>query len=79
MDSKKVFAIVGGVALTTLIGILLTPYKSSSKRKKIVDKAKDHADTAKETIKESVANAKNQLKKMNEDADRMANEGGKVA
>jgi gas vesicle protein len=78
MDSRKaLFTILGGVALTTVIGFLLTPYKDSSKRKKIVKKARDYKDTVGETIKDSVANVKNQLKKMGEDADRMVNEGGK--
>ncbi|MGM0547528.1 MAG: hypothetical protein ACQEST_12500 [Bacteroidota bacterium] len=77
MDSKKtLFAIIGGVALTTAIGFLLTPYKDSSKRKKIVNKAKDYADNAEETIKGSVANVKSRVKKMGEDAQRMINEGG---
>lgn len=77
MDSRKaLFAILGGVALTTVIGILLTPYRDSSRRKKIAEKARDYTDTAGETIKESVANVKTQLKKMSEDANRMINEGG---
>ncbi|MDZ7694273.1 MAG: YtxH domain-containing protein [Balneolaceae bacterium] len=78
MDSrKKLFAILGGVALTTVIGLLLSPYKESSKRKKIVNKARDYADNAQETIKDSVDNVKKQLEKMGEEAERMANEGGK--
>lgn len=77
MDSRKaIFAILGGVALTTVIGFLLTPYKDSSKRKKIIDKARDYADIAEETIKDSAANVKSRVKKMGEDADRMVNEGG---
>ncbi len=76
MDSRKaLFAILGGVALTTVIGFLLTPYKDSSKRKKIIDKARDYADIAEETIKDSAANVKSRVKKMGEDADRMVNEG----
>lgn len=79
MNSKKaLFGILGGVALTTVIGILLTPYRDSSRRKKIVEKARDYADTAEEAIKKSVGRSKNQLKKMDEDTDRMVNEGGKV-
>lgn len=79
MDSRKaLFAILSGVALTTVIGILLTPYRGSFRRKKIVEKAKDYTDTAGEAIKKSVDRSKNQLKKMDEDADRMINEGGKV-
>lgn len=77
MNSKKaLFAILGSVALTTVIGILLTPYRDSSRRKKIVEKARDYTDTAKETIKDSVANGKNRLQKMGEDVERMVNEGG---
>ena len=79
MDSKKaLFAILAGAVLTPVIGFLLTPYRDSSKRKKIVEKARDFTDTAGETIKDSVANVKNQFEKMGEDADRMVNEGGKV-
>lgn len=63
MNSRKVlFAMLGGVALTTAIGILLSPYKDSFRGKKIVEKAGDYTDTAGETIKDSVANIKNQLK-----------------
>lgn len=77
MGSKKaLFAIIGGAALTTVIGFLLTPYKDSSKRKKIVDKAKDYADNAEETIKGSVVNVKSRVKKMGEGTQRMINEGG---
>lgn len=77
MNSKKaLFAILGSVTLTTVIGILLTPYRDSSRRKKIVEKARDYTDTLEETIKDSVGNVKNRLQKMGEDADRMVNEGG---
>ncbi len=77
MKSRKtLFAILGGVALTTVIGILSTSYRDTSKRKKIVDKAKDFANTAEETLKGSVANVKSRVKKMGEDTDRMVNEGG---
>lgn len=79
MDSKKaLFTILGGMTLTTVIGFLLTPYKDSSRRKKLVKKARDYTDTAGETIKDSVANVNNRFKKMGEDAERMVNEGGKV-
>lgn len=79
MNSKKVlFTILAGTALSTIIGVLLNPYKDSSRRKKIVEKAKDYTDLAGETIKKSVDKSKNQLKKMDEDTDRMVNEGGKV-
>lgn len=65
MNSRKtLFAILGGVALTTVIGFIFSPYKDSSKRKKIVDKARDYADSAEETITDSVANVKSQVKKM---------------
>ncbi len=77
MESRKtLYAILGGVAFTTVIGILLTPYKESFRGKKIVEKARDYTDTAEETIKKSVANVKSRVKKMGEDADRMVNEGG---
>lgn len=80
MDSRKtLIVILGSVALTTAIGFLLTPHKKSSRRKKIVDKAKDYTDTAEKTIKDSVANIKKQVNIMGEDADRMVNEGGKKA
>ncbi len=77
MNSKKtLIALLAGAALTTVFSILLKPYKDSSKRKKIADKAKDYTDTAEETIKDSVVNVKNRLNKIAEDADRMVNEGG---
>lgn len=77
MDSNKtLFALFGGVVLTTVIGFLLTLYKDSSSRKKIAKKVKDRTDSTRKTIKDSVADGKNQLKKMGEDIDRMINEGG---
>lgn len=77
MDSRKaLFAIFGSVALTTVIGILLSLYKDTFRRNKITEEVRDK-DTAGEPIKDPVANAKNQLKEMDEDADRMVNEGGK--
>lgn len=77
MDSRKtLFVIFGSLALTTLIGILLNPYKNSSGQMKIVDKNSDDEGTAKETLKESDASLITRLKKMGEDADRMVNEGG---
>ncbi|MDR8394342.1 hypothetical protein NC796_24550 [Aliifodinibius sp. S!AR15-10] len=79
MDSRKaLFALLAGAALTTVIGILLTPYKDSFRRKTIADKGKDSPDAAEGLIKESVTNGKAQIRKMDEDADRMVNEGGKV-
>lgn len=75
MTSRKtLIAILGGVAITTVIGFLLTPYKDSSRRKRIADKARDYTDSAGKTIKDSVGKVKTQLKKMGEDADRMVNE-----
>lgn len=77
MNSKKtLIALLAGAALTTVVGILLTPYRNSSKRNKIGDKVKDYTDTAEETIKESAAIVKKKLRKMGEDAERMVNEGG---
>lgn len=77
MNSKKTFiALLAGAALTTVAGILLKPYKNSSKRKKIANKVKGYTDTAEETIKDSAAVVKKKLKKMGEDAERMVNEGG---
>ncbi|MDX1640393.1 MAG: hypothetical protein R3220_01760 [Balneolaceae bacterium] len=76
MDSRKaLFALLAGAALTTVIGILLTPCRDSFKRNKITDKDKGAAE---ELVKDSVTKGKNQLKKMDEDVDRMVNEGGKV-
>lgn len=77
MNSRNaLLALFDGVVLTTLVGILLTPYKDSSKRKKTIEKARDHTDNAEETIKGSVVNGQNRLKKMSEDTERMVNEGG---
>jgi gas vesicle protein len=77
MNSRKtLFAILGGVAITTVIGFLLAPYQDKSKRKKIVDKTKDYAENAEETIKDSVSNVKSRVKKISGDAERMINEGG---
>lgn len=77
MNSRNaLLALFGGVVLTTLVGILLTPYKDSSKRKKTIEKVRDHTDNAEETIKGSVVNGQNRLKKMSEDTARMVNEGG---
>lgn len=80
MDSRKaLFTILGGVALTAVIGILLDPRKDTFRRKKIAEKARACRDTAEDTIKDSVTNAENQLYKMDEDIDRMVNEGGRVS
>lgn len=75
-SGKALFVILGGVALTTVIGFLLTTYGDSSKGKEIVDKARENAEIAEEAIKDSVANVKKQLKKMDQAAERMVNEGG---
>lgn len=77
MDSKKtILGLLAGAAITTVIGILLNPYRKSSSREKIVDKAKDYTEAAEKTIRDSVANGKKRLNKIAEDADRMVNEGG---
>lgn len=77
MNSRKTLvAILGGVALATAVGILLTPYRDSSTRKKIVKKAKDYTDSVGEKMKESVANGNSRFEKMGEEVDRMINEGG---
>lgn len=63
MDSRKsLYALLAGAGLAAIIGILLTPYKNSSRRERIVEKAKDYADSAEETIKDSAASVKKQLK-----------------
>lgn len=76
MDSKNaLLAILGGVALTTIVGIILTPYKNSLRRKNVVEKAGDYTDPVRKTIRESVADVKNQVKIICEDADQMVNKG----
>lgn len=78
MNSKKtLFAIIAGAALTTAVGILLTPYKKSSKPKKIADKINGKVGEVKGVIGETFENVKNQIKTMDKDVDRMVNEGGK--
>lgn len=78
MNSRKVlFAILAGTALTTAIGILLTTYRNSSRRKKIADKLNSKFDGAKGVIKETFSDVKNQIKTMDEDVHRMVNEEGK--
>ncbi len=65
MDSRKsLYTILAGAGLATIIGILVTPHRKSSRRERIVKKAKDYADTAEETIKDSVVGVKKQLKRM---------------
>lgn len=65
MDSRKtLFTLLAGAAITTVIGILLTPYKDSSKRKKIGEKTRDYTDSVGEIVKDSVANVKNRFQKM---------------
>lgn len=77
MNSRNaLLAFFGGVVLTTIAGILLTPYRDSSRRKKFVEKAWNHTDNAEETIKGLVVNGQNRLKRMGEDTERMINEGG---
>jgi gas vesicle protein len=77
MNSRKaLFALLAGAALTTVIGILLTPYRDSSKRKKIAHKSNGTADEVRKELKETVSDVKKQIKTMEEDVDRMVNEGG---
>lgn len=65
MDSRKsVYALLAGAGLATIIGFLVTPHRKPSRRERIVKKAKDYADTAEETVKDSVVSVKKQLKKM---------------
>lgn len=79
MDSRKYFlAILGGMALTSVIGILLISYRDTPSRNKIVDKARDYTDRAEETTKDSVASVKKRLENGREDAEQMINEGGNV-
>lgn len=77
MDSRKaLFALLAGVALTTVIGILLTPNKGSSKRKKHANKINGEIDEVREKLKETVSNVNDQKNAMYEDVNRMINEGG---
>ena len=77
MDSRKaLFALLAGAALTTVIGILLTPNKGSFKRKKHANKNNGEIDEVREKMKETVSNVKDQISAMDEDINRMVNEGG---
>lgn len=78
MDSRKaLFAILAGAVLTTAVGMILTPYKDSYKRKKTSDKLNGKVGEVKDVIGETFNDVKGQIKKMNKDIDRMVNEGGK--
>lgn len=77
MNSRNtLLAILGGVALTTAMGILLAPYRKSSKRKKLIGKARGYKNAVEDSIKESAGRVKTKVKKMGNDAERMINEGG---
>lgn len=77
MDIKKtILTVLAASALTTAIGVLLIPYRDSSKRKKIADKGNLKADEAKEAQSENSSNVKKQIKTMDEEVNRMMNEGG---
>lgn len=56
-SSKVLLALLGGVALGALVGVLLAPDKGSETRKKIKEKAKDLSDKAKDKFRERMKNA----------------------
>ena len=47
-SDKTALAVVAGVAVGALIGVLFAPDKGSKTREKILDKTKDYADDLKE-------------------------------
>lgn len=49
-----VLALLGGVAIGALLGILFAPDKGSETRKKIVDKASKTGERVKEKIRDAV-------------------------
>lgn len=76
MNSRKVlYTLLAGAALTTVTGLL---FKDATKRKEIADKLNSKVNDAKGAIKETFSDVKSQIKTMDQEADRMANEGGNV-
>lgn len=66
---------LGGVALTTVIGFLLAPHKDSTGKKKTAKKNNGRLDEERKTQK-TVSGVRNQIKEMDKDIDRMIDEGG---
>lgn len=52
-SGKVILALLGGVALGAMLGILLAPDKGSETRKNIVDSAKKFTDKAKNKFRET--------------------------
>jgi gas vesicle protein len=53
-NGRVLLALLGGVAIGALLGVLLAPNKGSETRKKIVDEAKKAGSKAGDAIKEKI-------------------------
>ena len=71
-SSKVLLAILGGVAVGAVIGILFAPGKGSDTRKKVADAAKDFTDMATEKMKEGMKMASGFKSKVNGEAEDFA-------
>ncbi|MDX1586593.1 MAG: hypothetical protein R3222_07610, partial [Balneolaceae bacterium] len=70
MDSRKaIFALLAGAALTAAIGILLTPYKGSSRRKEAADSGHDSAGVSEGATNDPADNGEHKVKQMDKGAD----------
>jgi gas vesicle protein len=58
-NGKLIAALLGGVAIGAVLGLLFAPEKGSETRKIIVDKAKDLAGTLGKKIKDGMKSSSN--------------------
>lgn len=54
-NSKVVLALLGGVALGAILGVLFAPSKGAETRKKIVDQARKKGDQFRDKIREKMS------------------------